>query len=363
MKKALLTLIVVLLAVLFSSCSQQGSAPALSGTWRLQSSAVDLKFMGVGEVSYLQFDDAHPLVHTYGREAAVALKGCAAEHVEVQSALVIFWPAGRFGGQPFEYAIDGNTLTLTDSEGRTAVFGRVAEVPASERCDSLEAASSAPLNLPTEVATASNLLSDGTRLWVVGEDRKAYAIDPATGNVGTGQTLTTHSSYYHAVTMQGGDFWSHCQCGGNQKIERMGLGGTVIDAVDTDTDLGHEIILLAGSWDGHRLWLLGFNHDQDRRELLRVDSDAEPDGLDDVYAFDTWTLRQLAYHDGALWGLFRFAGWQLAELDPVVGRVTRSYVLPALEMNGEYIGITSLNGRLYLLAELDQGYALYAFLP
>ncbi len=361
MKKALFTLGIALLAYLISSCTQH-DAVSPRGSWRLQSNTVDLEFMGVGEVSYLRFDDARPLVYAFGREAAVALKGCATEHVEVQSALLVFWPSDLYGGQPFEYAIDGDTLTLTDSEGRTAVFERVAEVPASERCDSLEATSSLPLSLPVDRAYGSNLLSDGSQLWIVGEDGKAYPIDPTTASVGAGQTLAT-GQYYHAVAAQNGDFWAHCQCGGSEDIKRMRLGGTEIDSVDTATDLGNEIRIRAGSWDGSRLWLWGRNRDSNRGELLRVNSNTEPDVLEDVLVFDTWTLRQLTHHDGKLWGLFRFAGWQLAELDPAAGRVTKSYVLPALEMNGQYIGIASLNGKLYLLASLDQGYALFAFQP
>ncbi|HGY08519.1 MAG TPA: hypothetical protein ENK37_00465 [Oceanithermus profundus] len=376
MKKALVVLSILGLAFLFSSCSQESAAPALTGTWRLQSSAINLEFMGVGSLTYLSFDDARPVAHAYGREPNIALKGCTHTLVDVRRELLVFWPDDTVGylsslaqaqpepqglGFAFQYEVDGNTLTLADSEGRTAVFNKVAEVPAPERCELLEATSSRPLSLPVNRAIGSNLLSDGSQLWVVGEDGKAYPIDPATGSVGAGQTLT--GSFRHAVTMQGGDFWAHCRCGHNEEIRRVSLGGAVADTINTDADLGNKINIRAGSWDGSRLWLWGRNYDSDRRELLLVNSDAEPDVLEDVLVFDTWTLRQFTHHDGKLWGLFHFAGWQLAELDPAAGRVTKSYVLPALEMGGDYLGIASLDGKLYLLARLDQDYAIYTFQP
>ncbi len=263
----------------------------------------------------------------------------------------------------YRYEISGNTLTLTDSQDRTATFGKAAEVPDAVRSELLEPTLSVALNLPVDVAYASNLLSDGTRLWVVGEDRQAYPIDPETGAVGAGQTLTASTSYFHAVTMQGGDFWAHCNCGGSQDVKRMRLGGSEIDAVDTNADLHNDISISAGAWDGSRLWLWGRNRVSGHRELLSVDSDVEPDGLDSVFAFDTDTLHRLTYHDGALWGLFHFAGWQVAELDPAAGRVARNYTLPVLGVEDSYLGIASLNGKLYLLGRVGDGYKLIAVQP
>jgi hypothetical protein len=314
-------------------------------------------------------------VQAYGRLSAVDLKGCAKAMVETRPPLLVFWPdSGYIGlglagsakpqglGFAFQYAVSGDTLTLSDSEGRTAVFRRAAEVPASEDCTALEPLATYPVYLPVQVTSSSNLLSDGSQLWVVGTDHNAYPIDPASGSVGGGQTLTA-SSYYHAVTMQGSDFWAHCRCGNNEDIERVGLGGAVADTIDTNADLGNAISIRAGSWDGNRLWLWGYSYDRGRNELLTIDSDVEPDGLDASYVFDTWTLRQMAFNGAELWGLFRFAGWQLAVIDPAAGRVVRSYTLPQLEWEEGYLGLASLGGRLYLLAETNSGYALYAFQP
>ncbi|HGY09857.1 MAG TPA: hypothetical protein ENK37_07385 [Oceanithermus profundus] len=374
MKKILGVLAIFALIVVLTSCSQQASRVP-EGVWQLQSSDIDFGYVGVGTLDYLSFDQGKPTAQLFGHDDRAGLKGYASVFVNTTNGLLIIWPDSGMGGcgagavvpqelsYAYRYETSGNTLTLTDSQGRIATFDKAAEVPAAARIELLEPTLSVPLNLPVDVAYASNLLSDGTRLWVVGEDRRAYPIDPETGSVGAGQTLTAHSSYFHAVTMQDGDFWSHCQCGGSHKIKRLRLGGTEIDEVDTDADLGHEISIRAGSWDGHRLWLLGFNHDRDRSELLRVDTDAEPDSLESVFVFDTGMLRRLTYHEGALWGLFRFAGWQVAELDPAAGRVSQNYTLPVLGIEDRYLGIASLGGKLYLLSEEGDGYKLIAVQP
>lgn len=369
----ILALLVLVLAV--SSCSQQ-AAQVPAGSWRLQSSDVDFGYMKVGKLDYISFDQGKSMAQLFGHDEGVGLKGYSTALASTTGGLLVIWPDSGMGmcgagavvpqelSYAYRYETSGDTLTLTDGQGRTATFGKVAEVPAGVRNELLEPTSSVLLNLPVGVAYGSNLLSDGTQLWVVGADRKAYPIDPATGVAGTGQTLTTHSSYFHAVTMQGGDFWVHCNCGTIQDIKCMRLGGSEIDAVDTGADLGNSIAIGAGAWDGSRLWLWGRNRSSNHRELLRVDSDAEPDSLEQVFAFDTRTLRRLAYHDGALWGLFRFAGWQVAKLDPAAGRVAQSYVLPVLDEDAGYLlGIASLGNKLYLLSEDGDGYKLLAVQP
>ncbi|WP_456448021.1 hypothetical protein [Oceanithermus sp.] len=373
MKRTAWILPALVLALALGSCSSPPAPEKPAGSWRLVASDLDLAFFGVDELRYLEFDPERPVVRAFGRLDPVELKGCTSAVVEASGPVLVFWPdqgalicrLGAAGpldlGFAFAYRREGPALTISDSSGRSARFERVDRVPGAERCT--PAALSEPVAVDPGVSLAyrSNLLSDGSTIWISGRDRKVYPVQPDSGQVGAGQTLTG-SSYHHAVALQSGDFWAHCNCGFNEDIRRVRIGGTTVDTVDTQADLGHALRIRAAAWNG-RLWLWGYDGDQERYAFLVVDSDAEPDGLEQVLPFDAHGLRNLTFHDGALWGLFRFAGWQLAELDPAAGKVVRSYTLPRPHGYDAYLGLASLNGRIYLIAEKGDAYELYSVAP
>jgi hypothetical protein len=337
------------LAVL-SACTAPTAQPTVAGVWELESAEMGLGFFWSGELAYLAFENDPPRVGVYGRLPSVNLNGCSQAFYRAEDGLLSIWVPMTQLDLPYTYAyrIEGDRLVLEDVDGRRATFRKADAVPEAARCQSVGLAEPLKAQLPVERAGLSNLLNDGTRFWVSGQDGDVYPIDPATGAVGVGQPLNA-GSYRHVQSLQGSDFWTYCYCGGNQEIRLIKIGGTVLDSVDTDTDLGHELGLSTAVYDGSFLWLAGIDRGSDTRWLLKVDAAAEPDVLEEAYAFDVG-VRALTVHDGKLWGLVFFAGAQLVEIDPVAGKVTRAYVLPDRSEEGEnYYGLTSMNGALYVL--------------
>lgn len=354
--KRLGLLVLVLAASAFYACSPSRQPGNLVGAWELVSSELDMDFLQVGELVYLAFEDDPPRVGIYGRNGAIGLNGCRQAYYLTQSGLVSIWiPLVRCGsldlGYTFAYTVEGDRLILEYANGRKAEFRRVDAVPEAAQCRYAQLGEPVSVQLPADRASPSNLVSDGAQLWVAAEDGNVYPVDPATGAVGAGQPLS--GSYNHIQSWQGAAYWATCWCGNIRDIRLVKVGGTVLDSIDTDADLGHPLSIRSANYDGTRLWLAGFNRADDIYEILKVNSNAEPDVLEGVYAFDQ-SLSALTQHEGKLWGLTYFAGAQVVEIDPAAGRVTRAYVLPDLDEGEYYGGLASFDGALYVLAQ-DRG--------
>jgi len=72
--------------------------------------------------------------------------------------------------------------------------------------------------------------------------------------------------------------------------EKLLLAGNSIDPYfPRDPDLGNKLNLDALAWDGSHLWLSGTN-DEDICQLLKVDSDSEPDSLVSLFRIRSYKV-------------------------------------------------------------------------
>ena len=348
------------LALALAACHQQPAQPSASGVWQLQSSQIDFSYLVPGSLQYLDLSEAGT-AGAYGGVAAPNLRSCPKVPYQAGrgSLTLKFGPSYE---KNYLLEVAGDTLTLKDTEGQRATFERVSEVPAEAECQTI-AFASGPVEVHLGVKGNSNLTSDGAQLWLADEGGNVYPIDPATGRLGTPQLLTG-GGYSAIQTMQGGDFWATELAGRMSTIKRMRLGGSEQDSIDTRVDLSHELTIFGAAY-GTRLWLAGQNPNTDQSELLEINSDANPNQLIAVHPLDFW-IDKLTIHQGRLWGLLTFVGWgenQIVELDTANDTIARGYVLPALEEGASYRGLTSLGGKLYLLADYGDAYAIYSVTP
>ena len=345
--------------VALTACNQPAQ-PSASGVWQLQSSQIDFSYWVRGDLQYLDLSDPHT-AGAYGGVAAANLKSCPKipYHAD-QNSLSL--KTGSSSEAVFLLSVSNDTLTLKNTSGQQATFTKVSEVPAEVKCQTISFASG-PVEVHLGVKSGSNITSDGANLWLADEGGNVYQINPATGQLGTAQLLT-NSGYSAIQTMQGGDFWATEFAGRISTIKRMRLGGSEQDSIDTRVDLSHELATFGAAYST-RLWLAGQNLSTDQSELLEVDSDTEPDVLVKVHPLDFY-IDKLTIHQGKLWGLITLLGWnenQIVELDTANDTIARSYTLPALDEGDNYRGLTSLDGKLYLLADYGNAYAIYTVVP
>ena len=144
-------------------------------------------------------------------------------------------------------------------------------------------------------------------------------------------------------------------------MQRIQVGGASVDQIDTDTDLGQQIVAFAGVYDGTQLWLAGFSRDLGVTLVLQVNSDAESDVLVGSFQFDRW-IQALTFFSGQYWALVSGLGPTLVQLDMVSGKAVRTISLP--DVGGFYQGVTALNGKLYLLVdESGAKFSVYSIVP
>lgn len=326
------------------------SRPDLSGAWRAAGEGTI--FPSAGSLRYLRLDGPPGSGGTggvFGVQEGIDVLTCAELVFAVLDDDVVSISSSRLlgGSQLFVFERRGaDTLRLTNSEGVTETFTREGAVPAEAACESVGFSQELE-GLELALSSWSELESDGSLLRVLGEDDRVYPVSPSSGTIGLPQDLA--SQYRVFVAMQGStDYWAHCACGGSQEAFRMRVGGVVVDEVHTDTDLGVEIGVRAGAFDGSSLWLFGTTRAAPRvGTLLQVDAAAEPDVLLGSFEFDAF-LRGLTFHDGSLWGLVNALGTKLIRIDPALGRATRTVALPDLA-GGDYQGVASHGGAIYLL--------------
>lgn len=188
----------------------------------------------------------------------------------------------------------------------------------------------------------SGLAYDGTSLWFNVEDfTQAVPVDPETGMPGAPIPV---SGLVHAV--QNGDFWTHCGCGGSHEASRWPIdGGLIVDMVDTDSDLANEITIRGIAYDsvGNALYLAG-----DDNQLLRVDSDAEPDVLLGVNTIDSLgNLGAITWDGSSVWAIVSSNPQTIIRVDVNSGIVTASYPVPDATVTWQ--GIAAVGPQFFLI--------------
>lgn len=354
---------VFLAAALLSivACSGNGGGggddrPSLAGTWQYVSGPPlleqDSSFAGGGgpanaRIEYLELAaDGSGVAHAGASGGQIGcgnlLFGVIDENlvrIDVPDAVI---------HRTFRYTLDQESLTLVDENGGATVFAAADAVPAASQCSTPLASSSTPL--AGDPSGNTSLVSDGTNLYYY---TNAGVVSLTIATLATNATITTLGSYPIPVTMQGADFWGRCNCGDNM-TQRRTTAGTLVDSIDTATDLSHPIGIGAGAFDGTDLWLTGYNSASNGFELLRVDSAAEPDLLEAVVPLGFYS-RGLSYDGTSFWTTTSFLGPMLVTIDPLTGAMTRAVELPA---HHYFIGVVVIGQDAYVL-----GYDTANYLP
>ncbi len=142
-------------------------------------------------------------------------------------------------------------------------------------------------------------------------------------------------------------FWLRLRAGAATRGSRSDLVST-FDEFDL-ADLGFPMAILGGgAWqeDAERLWLQGLRNE--RRFLLSLDTESEPDQIDRILPFDRGVLG-LAYDGTHLWAAMFLATQILCQIDPSTGKVVATYDVPddAVFWRGLTFGD---DGRMYVLS-------------
>lgn len=347
---------VFVLAGCTSSPSPPGST-SLAGVWHADAGDTVLPLDPLFPLAYLDVGGSGTsgTLRLYGANPDSNVLACTdlLYAVPAPGALLL---SGRGLYQPVLLGAraEGTTLTLSSETGATLDLEGADAVPASARCAPSSFATTVSA-VPLDLAYRSGLLLDGTSLLVAGDDGNVYPVDPATGSLGTAQSLG--SGYDHAFAVQAGDYWGHCWCGHNTDVARVQVGGTVIDTVDTEADLGAAMSVSAGTWDGTHLWLAGRQDADGTVHLYRIDSDAEPDVLVDDFAFPVSSVTSLAYADGKLWAVVDAFAPVLVTIDPTTGRATRTVALPPTDES--FAGLALTPAATYLITTSESGFSLH----
>jgi hypothetical protein len=364
-------LVSVLLLVLVACTSESGvpqptptpPPPSLAGSWQASSPGNLFNNEELGTLQFLRFtesSDSSGRLEVFGVHPASNVLACDRLVYAAVADDVVSLFSKVLESRLLGYQKNGDSLTLTNEQGVSQTLTKVADVPTSAVCEgkSFEASFE---NIAVRLTSFTSLLSDGTNLRVSSEDGNVYPINPSTGALGTGVVLggdfNLGGTFNDTVTMQGAtDFWAHCGCGGSQEIVRFKAGDAALtDIIDTGTDLGKEIGVRQAAFDGAHLWIAGFSFDTGRNLVLEVDAEAEPDVLVSEFAFDHF-MQGLTFHEGKVWALVNVLGPKLVQIDPTTAKAVRTIALPELAQ-GQYQGLTSLGGSLYLLTDLNNSAA------
>lgn len=260
-----------------------------------------------------------------------------------------------------------STLTLTDTGGDAIELSYTeGEVPEELLMGELTVQGEYT-DLEIEPEHHTGLVYDGTSLWFEEYVTDTiYPFDPVSEilNSGSAVDLSAADPYTHIKSFQDGHFWTHSASGGDEDVQRIDptSPGTPVDTIDTDTDLGNKLNMDAMAWDGSHLWLSGSN-EEDIYQLLKVDSDSEPDDLVQTYEFVS--LDSLTADGTDFWALYPYLGNAVIKftVDDSAGvTVQSSYILPRQDISWK--GIDVVGTDLYLLAEnSEEAAVIYKVTP
>ncbi len=336
------TVLVLALGLFFSCGPETPPAPPLIGTWQRTSGTL-LQAQGLEGLGWLELKEDGS--GTLFAKSGAGVVGCAPVVQAQLSEEVLFLDVPALAhNRAYRWAVEGEVLTVTDERDARTTFTRKEAVPAADRC-----VTAAPLrthSLTERPAGNGGLGDDGMNLWFTRDsDSVLRAVVPETGALGT--TVTLLSSYDKVVAMQGADFWAHCGCGGSDEIQRRTVADGLVDSINTELDLGNQLSIRGGAWDGTHLWLSGLNRDTDQSQLLKVQSGDEPDTLVATITLASGlALRGLAATPTHLWGITHFLGDVLVRLDPVTGAVDRTLSLP---VGPSWSGVAIRGDRAWLV--------------
>jgi hypothetical protein len=232
---------------------------------------------------------------------------------------------------------DGQTLTLVDSGESVTTFVRRETLPAEFACRAFSVrATVAPLvRAPT---FWTGLAWDGASLYFTTEDPEdVVPLDRVSGAIGA--PLPFNFSQFRMVhAAEGDDLWVHCACGHNEVAQRRTKLDALVDAVDTEGDLGDELVLFAIAHDAvnDHLWLQGESFDDQVGRLMTVSSGVEPDVLLQTSDFDT-RLRSMTWDGTHLWAIT--LAQNVLRIDPVSRKAIEAYESP--DIGVEWAGIAS----------------------
>jgi hypothetical protein len=320
------------------------SEPSLFGVWH-RTSTETMHGVGDTELDYMVLNEDYTAGFHF-RSPSLGVVVChSGLFLTGPGIMVLALPTlfpGTMMGQ-YEMA-DADTLGLMSPESETIVFERVDTLPADYVCGEL-AITNRYTALPTPHYD-SGLAYDGTQLWYTLEDPPSnlQPVDPDTGTPGAPVAALT---YPLVQACQGTDFWL-IQVG-SRKTQLRQPDDTLVDEVDTEFGLATPTTIHAVTYDSdnHVLWIHGadlLGADQ----MLRVDSDAEPDVLISVEPLDV-EIEALAWHSDSLWVLVDADPYIVVQFDPAGLTPVRTYTAPRPQ--ARWRGLAWVGESLYLIGE------------
>ncbi len=240
--------------------------------------------------------------------------------------------------------VEFNRLGLADETGQIALFSRKLQLPPEVTCGELEVLDVFE-GLPNPHSFGDLVLHFGDLIYnstFPADQIERFDLDT---NMIIAPVAPTQNRFVQAK--QGFDFWTHCGCGGSPEATRRTLI-SVIDTVHTGNDLGEQITIRAAEFvpTTNRLWLHGRSNAGNSFQFLVVNSNAEPDVLEQEIFFNR-DVRGLSFDGTDLWGFVTMASRSICRIDPVTGKVTKSFELPDEDIN--WTGLEPVGDDLYLI--------------
>lgn len=351
MRKLLLVGLLMALAAC-SSSSPTTTLPSVVGVWSVQSGSEVLKGLDGSSLKFIELA-GNGTGKFYATQATSNVLACVPLVYSVSSKSVISISSIATGVNfnsvelyTFEKASD-SSLKLSNKEGQSQNFSLVSAVADSSKCETANVTNQFT-RLAINFSYWSNLINDGTNLKVVDTNNVLRTLNPTNAAIVLTQTIpSTVGQYSQISAMQGSDYWANCGCGNVEDIKRFNSAFTLVDTVNTRTDLGNQIVIYSAAFDGTNLWLGGPSNAAGTFRILQVDANAEPDVLVSSFDFPT-TVQGMTFLGSQMWGLVNLVGPRLIQINPTTKKATRTITLPTAA-DGTYRGLTALGGKLYVL--------------
>lgn len=347
-------LIFTLLCIACNSDSSDSSSlnTRIAGKWKL-SNGESLTSINAEDLEYIDFNEEGSGIVFYKNSQGILANDYFLYAVLNDNTLSMDFSSMGVESSFILYQYDrpdDTTLILYDNVQNSIYFSSAEEVPTDLFYSELTV-DDEYRNLGVEPSGWTDLVWDGTYLWYEEYDTSIlYPFDPVSGVIVTASALDFSSIAYSEIqSIQNGDFWAHCACGGSPDASRRNSSAVEIDNVDTETDLGNRISIRAIAWDGTYLYLNGRNRVTDDLQLLKVDSDSEPDSLEGVY--ESLYLSALTADGTYFWGITSYYNTVVIkfELTETTISVLNSYSVP--DSTVYWTGIASVGQHLYLLGQ------------
>jgi hypothetical protein len=291
------------------------------------------------ELAYLVFNADHTF-ELHHRDPGVGYINCSGGLFQQGGALVTLnFPGPESWVVLLAYELpDADTLNLTDVDGEVTVLTRVT-LPAAAECVELNV-----LNTYTGLPRPSNwsgLAYGGSLLWYTNGDGlvQRVGLSGAVGPAG-------HLSFNLVQGYQADALWLLSSAAPDRQRSECRNGFDELqDQVDTAV-LGAPTSLDCLAYDevNHVLWMLGSAAGGEGRQMLRVNSDADPNVLLDVRPFDALS-RSVAWHGASLW-LLLGEDDSVVQVEPTTLAPLRTYTPPS---DVEWVALAWVGDFLYLL--------------